>query len=111
MKELKLEILHNAECHTWEKLAEELKTWLHQWGLGGNVELVVTLVNTDEEAIKLKFAGSPMILVNGKDVDPMAERITNYHVSGCRVYFWNGKVFEYPPKAMVEKALIDYAYL
>ncbi|MBI2633833.1 MAG: DUF2703 domain-containing protein [Parcubacteria group bacterium] len=94
---MRVQLLHNKDCHVWQKLFTELQ----EMGL----EPEVILVESDEQAREYKFSGSPQVLVEGKDIDPMAERITNYHESGCRVYFWNGKVYEYPPKEMIEAAI------
>lgn len=103
---LHIEILRNADCHSWQALRDALKGWLRMWGLNGSVKPKITLITTDAEARERRFFGSPQLLINGCDVDPMAERMTNYHVQGCRLYAWNGGLYEYPPKEMVEEALM-----
>lgn len=102
-----VEILHNKDCHLWKTLFSELKRWLRIWGLARKVKLKVVLVETEKDARERRFFGSPQILVNGKDVDPMAEKVTNYHVDGCRAYVWGDKVFPYPPKKMMEQVILN----
>ena len=51
-------------------------------GLEADVELVA--VNTDEEARRLRFPGSPTIRVAGKDLFPTEER-EDWRL-GCRIY-------------------------
>ncbi len=104
---LDIEILRNEECHNWKKLYDALKGWLRMWGLNNHIKPKITVIRTDEEAKKRKFFGSPQLLINGKDVDPMAERMTNFHASGCRVYIWEGKLYDFPPKEMIEKAILE----
>ncbi|MBI2582744.1 DUF2703 domain-containing protein [Candidatus Azambacteria bacterium] len=96
-------LLHNRDCHVWEKFLKELEEWLRGKQIGGTVE--VREVTSDEEARTLRFFGSPQLLVNGKDVDPMAKDMSNFHAIGCRLYFWDGKTYEQPPLPMVERAL------
>jgi hypothetical protein len=104
---LDIEILRNADCHSWKALRDALKDWLRMWGLNSSVNPKITLIETDEEAVERRFFGSPQLLINGKDVDPSAERVTAYHAAGCRLYAWNGKIYEYPPKEMVERAILN----
>lgn len=94
---MKIQLLHNKDCHVREKFLAELQ----EMGL----EPEIILIENDEEAEKYKFAGSTQLLIDGKDIDPMAEKILNYHESGCRIYLWNGNIYEYPPKEMVKTAL------
>lgn len=98
---MKVQLLHNKECHMWKKLRDIL--------LGMGIEPEVIEIETEEQAQEFRFAGSPQLLIDGKDVDPMAEKITNFHVSGCRVYLWKGKMYEYPPQEMIETALRGHA--
>lgn len=100
---MRIQLLHNKECHTWNLLLPVLKEAIGELNLGIEPEVIV--VESDEDAVKWRFAGSPQVLVDGKDIDPMAERITNYHESGCRIYIWQGKMYEYPPKEMIVESL------
>lgn len=103
---MKIQILHNKPCNFWQTAKTALDEVLKEKGIQDPVEEV--LISDDEEAATYHFAGSPQIMINGKDIDPMAEKITNFHESGCRFYLWKEKVYEYPPKEMITAALARY---
>jgi hypothetical protein len=104
---LEILILHNRECHVWQTLESELKQWLRLWGLAAKAKVRTELISNDAEARKRKFFGSPQVLINGCDIDPLAQKVTAYHALGCRLYVWKNKVYEYPPKEMVEEAILQ----
>jgi hypothetical protein len=68
--------------------------------LGLEVELREVEVRTPEDAERLRFLGSPSVRVDGKDIEPGAERRTDYALS-CRVYGDGGL----PPKELLIAAL------
>jgi hypothetical protein len=103
---LEIEILRNKECKVWKKLFQDLKNWLRMWGLNGKTKIKVTLISTDEEARKRKFFGSPQLIINGQDIDPSSNNYRIYHSDGCRIYNWRGKIYEYPPREMVEEFIL-----
>ena len=70
-------------------------------------EYEIVLVRSQEEAERYKFSGSPMVTVDGIDSDPMGKGITRYSIESCRIYVWEGKMYELPPKAMILQALKD----
>ncbi len=99
---MKIELLYSEGCHTWEKTSELLKEILKE---KEGVEVKLVKINTQEEAEKYHYFGSPQINVDGKDIDPMAEKITNFSAAGCRLYLYKGKTYELPPEGMIEEAL------
>jgi hypothetical protein len=54
------------------------------------------------------FIGSPTIQINGQDLEPEVDKETPYQ-GHCRVYIYNGKPFEFPPKEMIREALKRFA--
>jgi hypothetical protein len=62
-------------------------------------------IETQEDAETHQYFGSPQININGKDIDPMAENVTNFKFAGCRFYIYKEKTYEFPPKEMLEEAL------
>jgi len=96
-------IFHNKECNFWRILKGRLEKFISEKHLDAEIEEV--LINNEEEAKKYRFAGSPQLTLNGKDIDPMANLITNFHIAGCRPVFWKGKSYDYPPMEMVEEAI------
>jgi hypothetical protein len=61
-------------------------------------------IESHDEAVARRFLGSPTIRINGMDVEPGAERRTDFGMQ-CRVYFVNGRFSGMPGKAMIQAAL------
>jgi len=100
---LEVQVLHNVDCPSWSKAVPVVEEVLTEAGL--EPRTTVTLVRDQKEADEMKFSGSPTIKFNGVDVDPLAQKITKYNAVGCRIYIWEGKAHQFPPKAMLEQAL------
>lgn len=101
-----IEILHNRECRVWKGLHSELKRWLRTWGMVRNVKVKTVLVKDDDEARERKFFGSPQILIEGRDIDRAADKVARHHAQGCRLYAWESKIYDYPPREMLEEAIL-----
>jgi hypothetical protein len=78
---MKIELLYFDDCPSWQNALEILYGSLNQLGISQEVSLIP--VETQDEAVKNEFTGSPMIRVNGADLFPTGQ--TNYAL-GCRVY-------------------------
>lgn len=99
----KVKILRNQNCHVWEEALGVVKDVLEDKGIRYQLSEEVI---TDKEEAKMKgFSGSPQVIINGQDVDPDADDITNYNVEGCRLYLYEGEVYEHPPKGMISDFL------
>jgi hypothetical protein len=79
---MKIEILYFDGCPTYRAAEETLRGVLAERGIEAGVELVA--VNTDEEAQRLRFPGSPTIRVDDRDLFPVADRAG--YALGCRMY-------------------------
>jgi hypothetical protein len=79
---MKIEVLYFDGCPTYEAAAKTLLAVLAEEGLETEVELVA--VNSDDDAGRLRFPGSPTIRVDGEDLFPVAGR-EDWRL-GCRVY-------------------------
>ncbi len=75
-------ILYFDGCPTYLEAEKTLREVLAQLEAEAEVRLVA--VNTDEEAQRLRFPGSPTIRVDGRDLFPAPER-EDWQL-GCRVY-------------------------
>ncbi|MFQ5406370.1 MAG: hypothetical protein ACE5DI_04400 [Candidatus Micrarchaeia archaeon] len=102
---MKVDFFHTKECHIWKTALSVLEDALADAGVEQNY--CVSVITSDEEAEEFKFTGSPTILVNGANVDPMRRKVTKFVALGCAPYFWNQKTFEYPPKEMILQALSE----
>ncbi|MBI3046662.1 MAG: hypothetical protein HYY86_03965 [Candidatus Harrisonbacteria bacterium] len=101
---MKITILHNKTCNIWRTTKGVTETILKENNLSADIKEVV--VANDAEAKEYHFAGSPQVFVDGQDIDPMAQKVTNYHESGCRFYIWKDKLNEGPPREMLEEAIL-----
>jgi hypothetical protein len=70
-------------CPHWETALSRLHEALQAAGVAGKTELALEVVPSQEEAERLRFRGSPTILIDG--VDPFAGESAPYGLS-CRVY-------------------------
>jgi hypothetical protein len=69
---MEVEVLYFDGCPTYKLAEQALREALAEEGMDAEVYLVA--VNTDEEARRLRFPGSPTIRVGGKDLFPVSER-------------------------------------
>lgn len=100
---MKIQLLHTADCHAWKDSLSTLEDALKIKSL--EVKYEVILIETENQANAYKFSGSPTILINGIDIDPLARNEKTYSISSCRPYFYQGKTYDFPPKEMIFEAL------
>lgn len=67
---------------------------------GLDVEIHEIEVRNESDAQSLRFLGSPTVRIDGVDIEPCAEKRTEFSLS-CRVYEGSGN----PPGEMVARAL------
>ncbi len=103
MTELKVQLLHTSDCHIWKTSLEELEAALKE--VKKEIRYEVVQITNQQEADEYTFTGSPTILLNGVNVDPLRRSLKKFIFSGCTPYFWKGKSYEYPPKEMIVAAL------
>ena len=100
---MKVEILYFDGCPTYETAAEALWGVFAEQGTEAEVELVA--VDTDEEAARLRFPGSPTIRVDGEDLFPSgaADRRGPWAL-GCRTYITPEGLRGSPTPEMLKEA-------
>ena len=98
---MKVELLYFDGCPAYLTAEKTLKEVLADEGIETNVKLVA--VNTDEEARRLRFPGSPTIRVADRDLFPAPER-ENWR-QGCRVYATPEGLKGSPTAGMLREAL------
>jgi predicted DsbA family dithiol-disulfide isomerase len=98
---MKIEILHFNGCPTCMVTENTLRQVLAEEGLEADIELVA--VNSDEEARRLRFPGSPTIREDGRDLFPTPEREDWRLV--CRVYATPEGLMGSPTAQMLKAAL------
>ncbi len=83
------------------------------------VEVVVNKIHIDSEerAVQHRFESSPTIRINGKDIQ-LETRESLCESCGelcgdevdCRVWVYNGREYNVPPKAMIVEAMLKEIY-
>ena len=79
---MEIKLLYLDACLSYRRAEKTLREVLAKESMEADVELVA--VNSDEEARRLRFPGSPTIRLDGQDLFPVAER-EDWSL-GCRVY-------------------------
>jgi hypothetical protein len=78
-----VKILYFAGCPNHDGLADHIRQLLTDHHLPAHV--VEVRIDTDNDAQRLAFLGSPTIRINGTDVDPAAATRHGYGLQ-CRLY-------------------------
>lgn len=95
-----VEIISIPDCPNHHATVERVKSVLSSESFA--VTLIERIVSNEAEARDACFAGSPTVLVNGIDLEPLAKVSTNL---ACRIYDREGGI----PSAALVKAAIERA--
>lgn len=101
---MKVELLYFEGCPTYRKVEKTLREVLSE--AGTEVEMELIAVNTDEEAERLRFPGSPTIRVDGRDLFPIPGRAS--YALGCRTYATPEGLKGYPIPEMIQTRLSGF---
>lgn len=103
---MKIELLYFDGCPGYKKAERALGAALSVVGNRGGIEPELVAVNTDDEAERLRFPGSPTIRVDGEDLFPegLAPR-AGWHL-GCRVYRTPEGLGDHPSAEMIRTRLL-----
>ena len=93
-----VEILYFEGCPHHESTVKRVEDAIHETGV--DAEIVEVEVSGPEDAVELRFFGSPSVHVDGVDIDPEARDRTDYGYA-CRTYGGEGN----PPWEMIVAAL------
>lgn len=93
-----VEMLHTEACPHATAYLPRLRQLVVDTGLTTSVQ--TRLVADPEQAQRERFLGSPTIRVDGRDVDPDANRRRDYGLS-CRIYVSPAGVSGTPPDEWV----------
>jgi hypothetical protein len=102
MNDRRVEVLVFEGCPNAEVTLERARAAALAAGVGADVQVV--LVQTDEEARRLRFLGSPSVRVDGVDVDPDVASRDDFGLQ-CRVYAVGARMQGAPPMEWITDAL------
>ncbi|HEX6709484.1 MAG TPA: thioredoxin family protein [Rubrobacter sp.] len=97
-----MEILYFDGCPTCKATEKTLQEVIAKEGI--DVEIKLVAINTDEEAQRVRFVGSPTIRVDGEDLFPVPER--EEYALGCRMYVTPEGLKGSPTAEMLSEALV-----
>ena len=95
---MKIDLLYFEGCPSWQDGLENLKVALIRENIQAEINLV--RVDTDAEAARLKFLGSPSFRMNGEEL--WQEQREQYNLS-CRVYATAGGMKGAPTVEMLQE--------
>lgn len=96
-----IRFLYSDGCPSHDEALSRLRKSIKSEGIAANVEVI--RIEGDEDAVRLKFPGSPTILINDNDIDPLSN--PQYGVT-CRAYrLEDGRISPLPSENMIREAL------
>ena len=98
---VRVELLYFDECPSYLVAAERLRQIVTERGPDISIEMV--RVETDEEARRLRFPGSPTIRADGEDLFPTGGQVEG--TLSCRVYATPVGLSGSPTAGMIAEAL------
>jgi len=100
---MEVTFLYFEGCPFHEAALARLRQVMAEEGITAKIDLVK--VETDEEAQRWHFVGSPTILVNGRDIDPPP--LDSWYGLTCRAYPGDdGRLSPLPSPEMIRQALL-----
>ena len=99
---MKVELYWWEGCPSYPEALALLERVLAERGIEAEVELVE--VQTDDDAVRLGFPGSPTIRIDGRDIDPVGA--ASRPALNCRIYYMpDGRTSPVPSREQLEEAL------
>ena len=96
-----IELFYFDGCPGWRQTDAEIGSVLVERGRKDTIDYVK--VETNEDAQRLRFVGSPSIRIDGVDIDP--ETPAEGFNLECRIYWTGGRPAGVPPRELIERAV------
>jgi hypothetical protein len=100
---MRVEVLYFDGCQTYRAAEKILREVFAREGVVADIALVA--VDTEEQARRLRFPGSPTIRIDGQDLFSVPKRME--YTLGCRVYATPEELRGSPTAEMVRAALAE----
>lgn len=100
---MKIEVLYSPQCKGYLPALDLVQEVLVETDITAQVELI--RVETEAEARRLEFIGSPTVRVDEVDVEPHAMFRGKDFSLRCRVYSEDGQELEWPSHRMVKDTI------
>jgi glutaredoxin len=98
---MKVTLLYHPDCPSHERALELVREALEAEGVDTEIEVI--RIETEEEAERHRFIGSPTIRINGVEVDPQPH--LPYRLT-CRTFrHEDGRLSPLPPPIMLREVI------
>ena len=98
---MRVSFLYYEECPSHDLALERLREVMAEEGIASEVE--VLKVESEDQARRLSFVGSPTIRIDGRDIDPPTD--PRFALT-CRVYrLEDDRISPLPSRDMIRRAL------
>ena len=101
---MQVELLKILDCRGADIAYDRLREVLDRLGVGETIQTIE--IATEEQAQRLRFPGSPTLRIDGRDVEPAADRVAQYAVA-CRLYGSGGSADNAPSAAAIRRSVYD----
>ena len=99
---MKVSFLYYEDCPSHDLALDRLRQVLAEEGIQAEIEVIK--VETEEQAQRLRFIGSPTIRIDGQDIDPPPSDA--HYALTCRAYrLEDGRISPLPSPDMIRRAL------
>lgn len=99
---MKITFLYYEDCPSHDVALDRLQQVMVEEKVDAEVEIIK--VETDAQAQRLRFVGSPTIRIDGRDIDPVPSDA--YYALTCRAYqLEDGRISPLPSPEMMRRAL------
>jgi hypothetical protein len=99
---MRVELLYFDGCPSYAELLPRLRELLAREGIDEEVEL--RRVQTQEDAERERFLGSPTVRIDGEDVDPTAKDRDDFGLE-CRLYRTDEGLVRTPSESWIRAKL------
>ena len=90
------------DCPSHDRALERLRSVIAEEDISAEIEVIK--IETDEQARRYNFVGSPTILIDGRDIDPPSPEAIP--ALTCRAYqLEDGRISPLPPEDMIRRAV------
>ena len=100
---MKIEVLYFPDCPNYVPALALVHEVLAETGIQAEMELV--RIETEANAQRLEFIGSPTVRVNGVDVDLHGASVATDFGLRCRLYAEDGQVMGRPSRRMLRDSI------
>jgi hypothetical protein len=101
---MRIELLKIPGCSGADVADGRLREILNELGIAETIR--TTEIAGEEQAQRLRFPGSPTLRIDGRDVDPSADRTAQYAVA-CRLYRGSSAADNAPSAGAIRRAIHD----